>query len=253
VSFAVATAGKGGTGKTTVAALCVRYLMESGRRPVLAVDADADGGLADLLGMPEPKGLGQVREQMRQAKGMSKAAFIEAGVARALEEGNGFDLLAMGRPEGPGCYCAANTLLSKYLDQLAGNYPWVVIDNEAGLEHISRLVTRRLDVMLVVSDASRRGLRAAARIRDLAREVGLNVGRMSLLVNRVRGELSPALLAEAEGLGLGPVRLIPDDPLVAEAEATGVALVTGLKEESPALRAVYKVLSEALSGELPQG
>jgi CO dehydrogenase maturation factor len=246
VSYLIATAGKGGTGKTTVAALCVRYLLESGRRPVLAVDADADAGLNELLGLRLPAGLGQVREQMRQVKGTSKEAYIEAALNRAVEEGEGFDLLAMGRPEGPGCYCAANTLLSRYLDTLAGNYPWVVIDNEAGLEHISRLVARRLDLLLIVSDASRRGLRAAARIRDLAREVKLQVGRWRLVINRVEGELSPALAGEAAGLGLGPPHLVPFDRLVAEAEVEAAALLSGLPEQSVALRAVCSLLSAEL-------
>jgi CO dehydrogenase maturation factor len=246
MSYLVATAGKGGTGKTTVAALSVRYLLETGRRPVLAVDADADAGLNELLGLPLPPGLGAVREGMRRAKGMSKEAYIEAGLAQALEEGEGFDLLAMGRPEGPGCYCAANTLLTRYLDRLAGNYPWVVIDNEAGLEHVSRLVTRRLDLLLVVSDASRRGLRAAERLKALVAEVGLKVGAWRLIVNRVEGELAPALAAQAEGLGLGAPCVVPADAAVSAAEAAGAPLLAGLSMDSPAYGALRALLADAL-------
>jgi len=246
MSYLIATAGKGGTGKTTVAALTVRYLRETGRRPVLAVDADADAGLNELLGLALPPGLGQVREKMRGVKGMSKEAYVEAGVAQALEEGQGFDLLAMGRPEGPGCYCAANTLLARYLDQLAGNYPWVVIDNEAGLEHISRLVTRRLDLMLVVSDASRRGLRAAARIKELVAEVGLKVGRIRLVVNRAEGGVLPEGLArEAAALELGEPHVVPTDLLVAANEVQGVPMLE-LDPGSPALKAVYSLLAAEL-------
>jgi len=247
VSYLIATAGKGGTGKTTVAALSVRYLLSTARRPVLAVDADADGGLGDLLGLPEPPGLGQVREQMRRVKGVSKEAYVEAGLNQAVAEGEGVDLLAMGRPEGPGCYCAANSLLSRYLERLAEGYPWVVIDNEAGLEHISRLVTRRLDLMLVVSDPSRRGLRAASRIRELVAEVGLEVGRTRLVINRLEGALPPALAQEAEAVGLGEPHLIPADPLVAGAEAQGVPLLSGLAEESPAWLALSALLRSELT------
>lgn len=246
MSLTVATAGKGGTGKTTVAALTVRYLLERGVRPVLAVDADADAGLNELLGLPLPRGLGAVREGMRRVKGMSKEAYVEAGLAQAVEEGQGFDLLAMGRPEGPGCYCAANSLLSRHLARLAGNYPAVVIDNEAGLEHISRLVTRRLDLMLVVSDASRRGLRAAARIRELVAEVGLEVGRARLIVNRAAGPLPAALAAEASAVGLGEPHLIPADAAITQAEVQGTPLFA-LPADGPAYEALTRLLAAELA------
>ncbi|MFH0810147.1 MAG: cellulose synthase operon protein YhjQ/BcsQ [Pseudomonadota bacterium] len=246
MSYLIATAGKGGTGKTTVAALGLRYLLETGRRPVLAVDADADSGLNELLGMPMPSGLGRLREGMREVRGMSKEAYFQAGLNRALEEGRGFDLLAMGRPEGPGCYCAANAMLSRHLDILAGNYPWVIIDNEAGLEHISRLVSRRLDLMLIVCDPSRRGLRAAERILALAREVNLQVGNFRLVINRLEGFLAPALAEQVRTLGLGEAHIIPADPLVSQAEAERVPLLTGLSADSPALGAMYRLFSAAL-------
>jgi len=246
MSFTLAVAGKGGVGKTTIASLTVRYLVGTGRKPVLAVDADADAGLNELLGLPLPPGVGQVREEMRKVSGRSKEAFIEARLHEVLAEAQGFDLLAMGRPEGPGCYCAANSLLAKYLEILAGNYPWLVIDNEAGLEHLSRLTVRRPDVMLVVSDPSRRGLRAAARIRDLAREVGIEVKEWRLIVNRVEGGLSPALLEEARGLKMGEPDIVPNDPRVAESEAQGKPMLE-LPEESAAWLAVKGVLDRLLA------
>jgi CO dehydrogenase maturation factor len=171
MSVIVAMAGKGGTGKTTIAGLLVRFLLEKGMKPVLAVDADANANLNEVLGLEVPFTLGKAREGLKQdvPAGMTRDVYMEMKVEEALVESEGYDLIVMGRPEGAGCYCHANTLLSKYMDRLCGNYQTVVMDNEAGMEHMSRLVSRRADILLIVSDPTQRGLQAATRIRDLAR------------------------------------------------------------------------------------
>ena len=169
MAYSIAFAGKGGTGKTTMAALLVKYLVEQGKGPVLAVDADANANLNELLGLEVGETLGDAREEMKTGVGvgMTKDVFMEMKLEQAVVEAKGFDLIVMGRPEGPGCYCAANTLLTTYLDRLIGNYAFVVIDNEAGMEHISRLTTNNIDLLLIVSDASRRGIQSAAKILSI--------------------------------------------------------------------------------------
>ena len=159
--YSIGLAGKGGTGKTTVAGLLVKYLAEKGKIPVLAVDADANSNLNEVLGLEVEETLGDAREEMKKgvATGMTKDVFMEMKLEQAVVEAKGFDLIVMGRPEGAGCYCAANTLLTNYLDRLINNYAYIVMDNEAGMEHISRLTTNNVDLLLVVSDPTPRGQR----------------------------------------------------------------------------------------------
>ena len=171
--FSIALAGKGGTGKTTVAGLLIKYLVSKGKIPVLAVDADSNANLNEVLGMKVTDTLGQAREDMKKGQvpsGMTKDVFLSMRLEEAIVESDGFDLVVMGQPEGAGCYCAANSLLTRFLDQLTGNYPYMVMDNEAGMEHISRLTTHNVDILLLVSDTSRRSLQAAARIHQLSKK-----------------------------------------------------------------------------------
>jgi CO dehydrogenase maturation factor len=183
-------AGKGGTGKTTMAGFLVKYLVENGKTPVLAVDADANSNLNEVLGMRVDTTLSDAREEMKSAAsvGMTKDIFIEMKINEALVEGKGFDLIAMGRPEGPGCYCAANALLTQFLERLVNNYPYIVIDNEAGMEHISRLRAKDIDVLVVVSDPTVRGMQAAFRIVELAESLDLGIKKKYLILNMVREE-----------------------------------------------------------------
>jgi len=213
LSFTIAVSGKGGTGKTTFTAMIIRHLLEKGKSPVLAVDLDSNANLNEVLGIELRSTLGKARELMKRdvPVGMTKDVWFEYKIQEALVEAKGFDLIAMGRPEGAGCYCAANTLARKYLDLLTQNYRYIVIDNEAGMEHFSRLTTRDVDLLFILSDASRRGILTAARIRDLIKELDLRIESSVLIVNRVCGELDAGILEEVGKYGLELGGTIPED------------------------------------------
>jgi CO dehydrogenase maturation factor len=219
----IAMAGKGGTGKTTIAGLLIRFLLEKEMTPVLAVDADANANLNEVLGLKVATTLGQAREGIKDAvpPGMTRDVYMELKVEEAIVESGGFDLVVMGRPEGSGCYCHANTLLSKYMDRLCGNYRAVVMDNEAGMEHISRLVSRRSDILLIVSDATQRGVQAARRIHDLTRELQLDIKHNYVIINRVRGRLPAAVKAAVETAGLSLGGYVPEDEMISRYDMEG--------------------------------
>ena len=248
MSFVIAMAGKGGTGKTTVSGLLLRYLVEQGKTPVLAVDADANSNLNEVLGLQVDCTVGQAREEMKKGGGLvdiTKDQLIEMRINQCIVEADGFDLLAMGQPEGPGCYCAANNLVAHFMGVLAKNYPYILMDNEAGMEHISRLVTNNVDLLVLVSDPSWRGIQAASRLRDLARQLKIVIGRAVLIVNRVANGLSPRALAEIEGQGLELAGLIPEDPQIAEFDSLGNPTYT-LPTDSPALQTAYEIFSKLI-------
>ncbi len=182
----IALAGKGGTGKTTVASLLVKYLISKGETPILAVDADPNSNLNELLGLEVDITLGEIKNELRTAVpiGMPRGDFVEMRLNEAIIEADDFDLIVMGQPEGPGCYCAAHAFLSQALEKLVRNYAYVVVDNEAGMEHLSRLNMREIDHLLIVSDASSRGIITATRIASLIKPLQLDVGKIWLLVNR---------------------------------------------------------------------
>jgi CO dehydrogenase maturation factor len=191
MTFIIAVAGKGGVGKTTVTGLIVKYLKESEKEPILAIDADPNSNLYEKLGMDPPVTIGSVREELatdagKERSGVSKSDIIGYKIRTIVSEGSGFDLLAMGRPEGPGCYCFINNLLRASVDALAEKYPYMVIDNEAGMEHLSRRTARNVDILLIVSDATPTGLRTAVRLATLASEMNLNRVKTVMLVNRAR-------------------------------------------------------------------
>jgi len=228
----IAVAGKGGTGKTTLAGLLIRRLAEGKAGPILAIDADPASNLNMVLGLPLEKTVGDVREETSKK---ARANLLEAGIAKrdildyeintSVVEGVGVDLLAMGRPEGPGCYCAANNMLRAIIDTIADSYPWVVIDNEAGLEHLSRRTTRDVDLLLIVSDATVRGITTAGRIAALLTELDTKVGKHYLIVNRAAEGLTPELREAIEEHGLDLLAVLPDDPLVAAFDAAGRPLL----------------------------
>jgi CO dehydrogenase maturation factor len=223
VSFTIAVSGKGGTGKTTLAGMILRFLLDQRKGPILAVDADSNANLHEVLGVEVSSTIGEARELMKKdvPTGMTKDIWFEYKVQESLVESKGFDLIVMGRPEGPGCYCAANTLARKCIDLLTGNYRYIIIDNEAGMEHFSRLTTRDVDLLFVVSDPTRRGILTAARIRDLIRELDLRILRDVLVINRVQGEPDPDLFEEAKNQHLELAGTLPVDELVYQYDLEG--------------------------------
>lgn len=243
--YTVAVAGKGGTGKTTVASLVVRTLRRQGRGPILAVDADPNANLDVALGLKVQRTVADVIDATRGMRetpnGMPKPMYLEYQLETCLAEGRGVDLLVMGRPEGAGCYCYANHLLRTVLDRLMGRFPVVVMDNEAGMEHLSRRTTRDVDLLLVVSDPTAAGLRAATRIAALVGELDLSVARSALVINRASA-LPPALEAAVEASGLELAGLVPEDPAIVEAELATSPLVD-LPDGAPAVEAVGRVLA----------
>jgi CO dehydrogenase maturation factor len=245
--YTIALAGKGGTGKTTLAGLLVRFLKEHHMTPILAVDADANSNLNEVLGLDLEETLGEARELMKKdvPVGMTKDIFMEMKVEQALVEANGFDLIAMGRPEGPGCYCAANNLLTKFIERLMFNYPYLVVDNEAGMEHFSRLTTQDIDLLLVVSDSSRRGILSARRIYDLVDELGIRVARKFLLINQYRDKLESLVAKETGSFEPESMSIIPEDELIFQFDLEGKPTVE-LPPESVALQAANKVFEKLI-------
>ncbi len=244
MSTIIALAGKGGTGKTTLAGLLIRYMVEKGKKPILAVDADANANLNEVLGVMAGQTLGDAREEMKKGglPGMTKDIFMEMRIQEALVEAEGFDLIVMGRPEGQGCYCAANTLLTEFVERLSENYPYIVVDNEAGMEHISRLTTRNINVLLLVSDSSRRGLQAAVRIGQLAKELGLKIEKKYVIINQAEKK-DLADLEEWGSLlkenGLSLLGIVPKDELIYSFDKEGKP-TSKLPEESPALKKAFQ-------------
>ncbi len=248
----IAIAGKGGTGKTTVAALLVKLLSQKGL--VLAVDADPSTNLNQALGVPldDSRTVGRIREKMTEdvSKGrlsptITKQEYLFGKILEGLVESQGFDLLVMGRPEGPGCYCASNEFLRACLDKLVKDYryQYIVMDCEAGMEHISRQTTRDVDVLLIMSDPTVRGVTAAARMKELIKELRSNVGKVGLIINRVRGELSPEIKKAIEESGLEVIALIPEDPRIPELEMRGKP-VTELPPDSPLRLRVEEIVNK---------
>lgn len=247
MTYSIALAGKGGTGKTTIAGMLVKYLVEKGRTPVLAVDADANANLNEVLGLKVDETLGDAREQMKTgaSSGMTKDIFMEMKLQQAVIEADGFDLIVMGRPEGAGCYCAANTLLTQSLEKLIENYSSIVMDNEAGMEHMSRLTTNNFDVLLVVSDPTRRGLQAAARIVELADKLSLHIGRKMLMVNRFREEQAKALDEALAEYSLNFVGTVPEDADLQKFDLEGRPTAE-LGKENRAVEAAYRIFDSVL-------
>jgi CO dehydrogenase maturation factor len=245
----IAVAGKGGTGKTTLTGMVLRYLAEKVERPILAVDADANANLGEVLGVKVPGTIGNLREGMKTdvPAGMTKEAYMEYHIQQILVETGTWDLLVMGRPEGAGCYCYANALCKKFIDFLIKEYDYVVVDNEAGMEHLSRLLTKDLDLLLVVSDSSIRGIRTAGRIRDLIDELKLNIKKVLLVINRApEGGLAPEAEELIRELDLELGGVIPEDPEIARFDQEGKPTV-----QVPAEAVSYHALRQVLEAIFP--
>ncbi len=246
----IAVAGKGGTGKTTLSALIIRYLQKKARGPILAVDADPNANLADALGVKVKQSLGAAREDFFESKmklppGMPKETYLEMKLHETLVESRGLDLLVMGRPEGPGCYCYANNILRRHMDLLAQNYPFVVMDNEAGMEHLSRRTTQGVDHLLFLSDYSIKGIRTVGKIRELIAELRLSIKGKHLVIDRAPGELAPGFCQEIERQGLELLGTVPVDNLIFEYDLAGKPLLD-LPDESAAVQRVAAMMEKMI-------
>ncbi|MBN2552999.1 MAG: AAA family ATPase [Spirochaetales bacterium] len=217
----IAVAGKGGTGKTTIAALLITQLILQNRVPVLAIDADPDSNLGDLLGLQPEQSIGDLREEVldvmkKLPAGMTKASYVEAGLHQIIAEADGFDLIAMGRGEGSGCYCALNNMIRKFSDDLTPSYRWVVMDNEAGLEHLSRRTTRNVDALLVVISDNPLSLRSAEKIQAITEDLDNRIGHKYIVTNMIPEDRMEVFRRRLETLRIPHLIDIPYDPNLEE-------------------------------------
>jgi CO dehydrogenase maturation factor len=242
----IALAGKGGTGKTTTAGFLIKYLLKNGKTPVLAVDADSNVNLNEVIGVEVTDSLGKAREEMKKGEvppGMTKDVFISMRLEQAVIETGDVDLVVMGQPEGAGCYCAANTLLTNFLERLTANYPYIVMDNEAGMEHISRLTTKNIDVLLIVTDASRRGLQAAIRIHELAGSLNIGVKRSCIIINQAKEKPPEEVLEMINNAGIEYIGSVPADDMVYEFDFKGRPMIE-MPEDSPVIKAAFSAFDK---------
>lgn len=250
----IAIAGKGGVGKTTLCGLLIQYLCETGKKPVLAVDADANSNLNEVLGVEVSRTLGELREEIERAgadpryhipAGVTKADYLEARMADALTEEDDYDLMVMGRSQGQGCYCFVNGIVQTQVQKLQSHYPYIVVDNEAGMEHISRGILPKMEIAVLVSDCSRRGVQAAGRIAKLMTELNLHPEKQGLVINRApQGKLDPGTLEEIEKQGLTLLGVVPQDEKVYQFDCEGTPIVH-LPQDSP-VRQALKEITEKL-------
>lgn len=242
MSYTIAVAGKGGTGKTTIAALLVRVIKEDKLGSALAVDADPNSNLGEVLGLLPQENIGAIVDDVAAhpesiPAGMPKERFIEYRVQTSIQEADGFDLLTMGRPEGPGCYCFVNNILRNIIAGLSGDYDYIIIDNEAGLEHLSRRTTRMVDLLLLVSDATKVGLASSARINALVDELKIKVKARFLIINRNSAEVDKGF---GEKLGVEYIFSLPQDEKIANFSLSGTSLME-LDKDAVGLRALHKI------------
>lgn len=248
----IAVSGKGGVGKTTLTGLLIQYLCETGRRPVLAVDADANSNLNEVLGVEVETTLGDLREIIEASaknddlipKNMTKQDYLEIRMNDALTEEDDFDLMVMGRTQGSGCYCYVNGLLQTQIQKLQNNYPYIVVDNEAGMEHISRGILPQMDTAILVSDCSRRGVQAAGRIKDLMNELHFKPSQIGLIVNRApEGKLDDGTMEEIRKQGLDLLGVVPQDQGVYQFDCDGKPIVQ-LPADSPVRAALRDIVDK---------
>jgi CO dehydrogenase maturation factor len=250
MTYSIAMAGKGGVGKTTLCGLFLNYLSETGKGPILAVDADPNSNLNEVLGVEKLTTLGDIREEIARAEmeeknpippGMSKQEYANFRFGAALVEEDNYDMLVMGRTQGKGCYCFINDILREELKKHYQNYKYLIVDNEAGLEHISRGILPPVDLILLVSDASRRGIQAAGRIAEMIGQLDIKAKHVYLIVNRASGgSLAPGLEEEIREQNLELIGVIPQDDSVYQYDAAGKPLVS-LPADSPIKRALAEI------------
>ncbi len=252
MGYNIAVAGKGGTGKTSLTGLLINNLTTNKKGPVLVVDADANANINEVLGIEVETTIGAIREEINQKEkqgnafpgGMTKAQYLKYRLNTCLSEGEGYDLMVMGRSEGEGCYCYVNGILREQTDRLSDSYEYLVIDNEAGMEHLSRKTTKHIDKLLLVTDCSRRSVQAVARIRDLAKELKLSVGDIHLIVNKVpNGILNDGIKEEIDKHNLDLIGVVPMDDMIYEYDSSGIPLVN-LPEDSKSKMAINEIIDK---------
>ncbi len=253
MTMKIAVAGKGGTGKTSLTGLLINFLIQEGKGPVLAVDADANSNLNEVLGIDVEQDIGSIREEVNWAErtgtvipaGMTKSEYFQLKLNQVVSEGDkGYDMLVMGRTQGEGCYCFVNGILKNQLEKLSDNYSHVVIDNEAGMEHISRGTVGKMHLLLLVSDYSRRSIQAVGRIQILAEELKLKIPKMGLIVNKApNGELTDSIKEEIKIQNLELFGVVPLDPTITDYDAKGIPLVE-MPEDTISKSALKNILKE---------
>lgn len=251
MSYNIAVAGKGGTGKTSTTSLVIRYLLRKGLLPVLAVDADANANLGESLGLTVSQTIGSIIASFNEEKinippGITKEAYLQIKINGAIVESKGLDLVTMGRGEGPDCYCYPNSLLRKFIDEMSGSYKYMVLDNEAGMEHLSRRTTQDVDELLLISNHSVKGVRTIARLKELVTELKLRVKRQSVIINLVPGgELDPLIKEEMGRLGLEPAAIVPLDEEISQFDLQAKSLLE-LPDTSSAAGAIGDLMDNLL-------
>lgn len=253
MSHVIAIAGKGGVGKTTLSGMLIQRMCQMGKSPILAVDADANSNLNEVLGVDVEMTLGDVREQIERSEmskenpipsGMSKADYAEIMFQRCLNEDDDFDLLVMGRTQGKGCYCYVNGLLQAQMQKLLPGYKYMVVDNEAGMEHISRGLIPTMEIAILVSDCSRRGVQAAGRIAALMKELNFKPKTVGLIVNRApEGKLDAGTMEEVEKQGLTLLGVVPQDQDVYQYDCDGKPIIR-LPKDSPVRSALHDIVQK---------
>ncbi len=255
MSINIAVAGKGGSGKTSITSLVIRYLMKNGLEPILAVDADPNANLGESLGLSIKQTIGSIiatfnEEKINIPAGMTKEAYLEFKLNDAMVESKALDLITMGRGEGADCYCYPNSLLRKFMDSLTGSYAYMVMDNEAGMEHLSRRTTQDIDELLLISDHSVKGIRTIARLRDLITELKLVVKRQSVIINFAPDKIDPLISEELARLDIEPTVIIPFDEEIGEYDLKLKPLLD-LPDTSKAVKAVDNLMAKLLKTEEP--
>jgi CO dehydrogenase maturation factor len=248
MSKIIAMAGKGGVGKTTVSALITRYFTKHQKDPLLAIDADPNSNLGETLGLEIQKTVGDIRENFMKdpqgvPSGMDKVIYLEMLMNQVLIEQDSFDLLVMGRQEGQGCYCMVNNILNRFADELEKNYTYLLVDNEAGMEHLSRRTSGKVDILLLVTDYALRGLRAVGRINEMLGDLKLDVKHKGLVVNRAPETLSRAFLDEVESIGVPLLCTLPDDSNLLSFDMERRSLLD-LPDDSPAVVAIDRMMEK---------
>ena len=251
MSFNIAVAGKGGSGKTSISGLIIRYLKGNGMGPILAVDADPNANLGESLGLEVTQTVGLMLDDFQKDKinippGMTKETYLDYKLNEVLIESKGLDLLTMGRGEGPECYCYPNVILKKFADTLADNYAYMVMDNEAGMEHLSRRTTQDVDALLLVSNHSVKGVRTIGRIMELVSKLKLTVKKQFPVVNLVPAKLDPLVTEELDRLGIKPTSMIPEDEEVCQYDLEMKPLLD-LPDTSIAVRAIDDLMAKIFS------